>query len=70
MLLGYCLSDFALVPVAPIITGIAFVFKFHVHCFSIVRFIYIYVYILFSLLFLDQFFPLNIRVFILKYHGL
>ena len=30
MLLRFCLSDFALVPVAPIITGITFVFFFQV----------------------------------------
>ena len=30
----YCLNDSEFVPVAPIITGIAFVFKFHIHCTS------------------------------------
>ena len=29
MLLKYCLNDFEMVPVAPIITGITFVFIFH-----------------------------------------
>ena len=37
MLLTYFLSDFEIVPVAPIITGIAFVFTFHMRCISIVR---------------------------------
>jgi hypothetical protein len=29
MLLGYCLSDFEMVPVAPIVTGITFALTFH-----------------------------------------
>ena len=29
MFLRYCLSDFEMVPVAPLITGITFVFTFH-----------------------------------------
>ena len=29
MLLRYCLSDFEMVPVAPVITGITFAFTFH-----------------------------------------
>jgi len=37
MLLTYFLNDF---PVAPIITGITFVFTFHKRCISIVRFLY------------------------------
>ena len=37
MLLTYFLNDFEIVPVAPIITGIAFVFTFHMRCISIVR---------------------------------
>ena len=40
MLLTYFLSDFETVPVAPIITGITFVFTFHVCCISIVRSLY------------------------------
>jgi hypothetical protein len=35
MLLTYFLIDFEIVPVAPIITGIAFVFTFHMRCISI-----------------------------------
>ena len=41
MLLVYFLNDFEIVPVAPIITGITFVFTFHMSCISIVFFIII-----------------------------
>ena len=37
MLLTYFLNDFEIVPAAPIITGITFVFTFHMRCISIVR---------------------------------
>ena len=40
MLLTYFLNDYAIVPVAPIITGITFVFTFHMRCISIVRSLY------------------------------
>ena len=40
MLLTYFLNEFEIVPVAPIITGITFVFTFHMHCISIVRSLY------------------------------
>ena len=40
MLLTYFLNDFEIVPVAPIITGITFVFTFHMRCISIVRSLY------------------------------
>ena len=40
MLLTYFLNDFEIVPVAPIITGITFVFTFHMHCICIVRSLY------------------------------
>jgi len=36
MLLTYFLNNFEMVPVTPIIAGIAFVFTFHMHCISIV----------------------------------
>jgi hypothetical protein len=36
MLLTYFLNEFEIVPVAPIITGITFVFTFHMHCISII----------------------------------
>ena len=37
MLLTYFLNDFEIVPVVPIITGITFVFTFHMNCISIAR---------------------------------
>ena len=40
MLLTYFLNDSEIVPVAPIITGITFVFTFHMRCISIVRSLY------------------------------
>ena len=40
MLLRYFLNYFQMVPVAPIITGITFVFTFHMRCISIVRSLY------------------------------
>ena len=46
MLLTYFLNVFEIVPVAPIITGITFVFTFHMHCISIVRFIIIIIIII------------------------
>jgi hypothetical protein len=44
MLLTYFLNDFEMVPVAPIITVITFVFTFHMRCISIVRSLYYYYY--------------------------
>jgi hypothetical protein len=41
MLLTYFVNDFEMVPVAPIITEIAFVFTFHMRCISIVRSLYL-----------------------------
>ena len=40
MLLTYFLNVFEIVPVAPITTGITFVFTFHMRCISIVRSLY------------------------------
>ena len=40
MLFTYFLNDFEIVPVAPIITGITFVFTFYMQCISIVRSLY------------------------------
>ena len=37
MLLMYFLVEFEIIPVAPIITGITFVFTFYMRCISIVR---------------------------------
>ena len=36
-LLSYFLNDFEIVPVVPILTGIAFVFTLHMNCISVVR---------------------------------
>ena len=36
MLLTYFLNDFEIIPVAPIVTGITFVFTFHIRCISFV----------------------------------
>jgi len=36
MLFTYFLNDFQIVPVAPIITGITFVFTFHMRCIIII----------------------------------
>ena len=52
MLLTYFLNDFEIVPVAPIITGITFVFTFHMRCISNVRSLY---FIIFSASFLITF---------------
>ena len=49
MLLTYFLNDFEIVPVASVITGITFVFTFHMRCISIVRSLY---FIIFSASFL------------------
>jgi hypothetical protein len=43
-LLMYFLNDFEMVPVAPIITGIIFVFTFHMRCIFIVRSLYIRIF--------------------------
>jgi len=40
MLLTYFLNDFEIVPIAPIIIGIIFVFTFHKRCISIVKSLY------------------------------
>ena len=42
MFLTYFLNDFEIVPVVPIITGITFVFTFHMRCISVVRSLYIF----------------------------
>jgi hypothetical protein len=44
MLLTYCLTDFEMVPVVPITTGITLVFTFHMRCIFIVRSLYYYYY--------------------------
>jgi hypothetical protein len=45
-LLRYCLGDFDMVPVAPIITGITFAVTVHMWWISIMRFLYYYQYLL------------------------
>ena len=45
MLLAYFLNDFEIVPVAPIITGIIFVFTFHMRCISIVSSLYFRIFL-------------------------
>ena len=45
VLLAYFLSNFEIVPVAPIITGIKFVFTFHVRCVSILRPLYFRIFL-------------------------
>ena len=52
MLLTYFLNVFEIVPVAPIITGITFVFTFHMRCISVVRSLY---FRIFSASFLNTF---------------
>jgi hypothetical protein len=52
MLLMCFLNDFEKVPVAPIITGITFIFTFHMRCISIVRSVYLYCYYFFIFIFI------------------
>jgi hypothetical protein len=40
MLFRYCLNDSEVVRVGPIITGVSFIFTFHIHCVYIVRYLY------------------------------
>ena len=40
MLLTYSMNDSEIAPVAPVITGITFVFTFHMRCISVVRSLY------------------------------
>jgi len=49
MLLTYFLNDFEIIPVAAIITGITFVFTFHMRCISIVRSLYFRIFCLLKL---------------------
>ena len=72
MLLMYFLNDFEIVPLAPIITGITFVFTFHMHCISIVRSSY---FRIFSASFQSHFCLLRLQrlltyMFPFHYHGL
>ena len=71
MLLTYFLNVFEIVPVAPIITGITFVFTFHMRCISIVRSLYFinyyyYYYYYYVTKFNDDAMPRNNEVANLK----
>jgi len=37
MLLRYCLNDFEMISVAPVIAGVTYVFTFHMRCISVVK---------------------------------
>jgi len=37
LLVGYCLSDFLMVPLAPFIPGTIFIFTFHMRCDFVIR---------------------------------
>ena len=52
ILLTYFLNDFEIVPVAPIITGITFVFTFHMRCISVLRSLYFRIFSAFLITFL------------------
>jgi len=41
LLLGYCPSDFEMVPVTPFTSGTIFIFTFHMRCDSVVRSLYL-----------------------------
>ena len=60
MLLTHFLNDFEIVPVAPIITGITFVFTFHMRCISIVRSFYFRI-------FSASFLIMNVIIIIISY---
>ena len=62
MLVRYFLSDFEMVPVGPIITGITFVFTFHIACISVLRALY---FKIFSTSFLITFLSYKIIVIII-----
>ena len=49
MLLTYFLNDLEIVPVAPFVTGITFVFTFHMRCISIVRSLFIIIIIIIAI---------------------
>jgi hypothetical protein len=40
MLLSYCLNDFEVISVAPVIAGVTSLFTFHMRCIFIVRYLY------------------------------
>ena len=72
MLPMYFVNDFTVVPVAPVVTGITFVFTFHMHSISIVMYLY---FGIFSAFFQSQFCLLWLQrllayIFPFHYHGL
>ena len=68
MLLWYFLNDFDIVPIAPIRTGITFVFTFYVHCILYVRYLYLkFISSFFVITFLS---PESADMFVLCYHWL
>jgi len=76
MLLRYCRSDFEMVPVAPIITGITFAFSSHMRRISIVRSLYTYTYVeIFSDFCLITFLSQELQhlltcIFLFYFHGI
>ena len=68
ILLRYCVNDFGMVPVAPIITGITFAFIFHMCWISVVRSLYFRIFSAsFGLLKLQH---LLMYMFLFHYHKL
>jgi hypothetical protein len=72
MLLKYCKSDFEIVPVDPIITGIAFDFTLHIHWLSIMRSLYFKIFSAYFLIkLLSPQFVTSIKcIFLFYYHRL
>ena len=66
MLLTYFLNDFEMVPVAPIITGITFVFTVHMSCISIVRSLYFRIFFYYSLLLFFIIIIINYKFIVLR----
>ena len=64
MLLRYCLSDFEMVPVAPIVTSITFAFTFHMHWISIIIIIIVIIVIVVIVLLLLLLFSLVTDLFL------
>jgi len=56
MLLSYFLTDSEMVSVVPIITGIAFVFTFHIRCITVVRSLHFKISQLYTIIIIDAFY--------------
>jgi len=67
MLLKYCLRDFEMVPVAPVVAGITFAFTFHMHCISVVRSLYFRIFAAHLLLLLLLLLLLSLLLVLLMY---